>query len=216
MTDKTLQSLVEAELGWDPRIDAAEIGVTASAGVVTLSGAVGTYLEKINAGRAAMRVKGVKGLAQDIQVRPFGDTGTSDDEIAKRALTSLEWNATVPADKLQVRVEGGFVTLTGEVEWDFQREAAEHAVQKLYGVLAVNNHVTLKTRVQPADIHRRIEEALERQGQLHAGDIRVSVDGNNIRLEGKVDAWDDRFVIERAAWAAPGVYAVDDRVTVAA
>jgi osmotically-inducible protein OsmY len=216
MTNKTLQHLVEAELEWDPRIESTAIGVSASDGVITLSGAVTTYLEKVNAGRAALCVKGVQGVAQEIEVRSSGNIGNDDDEVAKRAITSLEWNSMIPLHQIQVKVDAGFVTLSGEVEWDFEREAAEHTVQKLHGVLAVNNAVTLKARVQPADIHHRIQEALERQGQLRSEDIRVSVDGRKVRLEGTVDAWNDRFLIEQAAWAAPGVYAVEDRVTVAA
>ncbi len=216
MNDLNLQKLVEAELEWDPRVDAAEIGISVDQGVVTLSGAVGSYSEKISAEHAAMRVKGVGGLAEDIQIRPFGDIGVHDDEIAKRAVSSLEWDATVPHRQVKVKVEDGFVTLTGEVDWDFQRIAAFHNIQKLLGVRSVDNQVKLKSRVQPDDVHQRIQDALARQGQIDAKGVRVSVDGGKVKLEGKVDSWHDRVVIERAAWGAPGVHAVDDRVTVAA
>lgn len=215
MNDRNLQKRVEAELDWDPRINAAEIGVSADKGVVTLNGAVGTYAEKINAEAAAMRVKGVMGIAEDIQVRPFGDIGSGDDEIAKRALSTLEWDTSVPHKQVQVQVEKGAVTLTGEVDWDFQRDSAKRVVQRLYGVRSVTNKMTLKSRVQPDDIHRRIQDALERQGQINAGDVKVTIDGGKVRLEGKVEAWHDRSVIERATWGAAGVYSVEDNTTVA-
>jgi osmotically-inducible protein OsmY len=216
MSDRNLQKLIEAELEWDPRVNAAEVGVAVDKGVVTLTGAVGTYYEKLNAERVAMRVKGVRGLAEEIVVRPFGDIGNSDDEVAKRALSSLEWDVVVPNKAVQVRVEKGAVTLTGEVDWDFQRDAAERTIQKLYGVRSMTNSITLKSRVTPENVHHCIEDALKRQGQIHAKNIRVSVDGGKVSLDGEVDAWHDRQVIERAAWAAPGVYVVVDRVTVAA
>ena len=214
MNDRNLQKRVEAELDWEPRINAAEIGVSVDKGVVTLNGAVGTYAEKINAEAAAMRVKGVMGIAEDIQVRPFGDIGSSDDEIAKRARNSLEWDTMTPDKQIQVQVEKGAVTLTGEVDWDFERTSAKRVVQHLYGVRSVVNKMTLKSRVQPEDIHRRIQDALERQGQINAGDVHVTVDGGKVRLDGKVEAWRDRRVIERAAWGAPGVYTVEDKVVV--
>jgi osmotically-inducible protein OsmY len=126
----------------------------------------------------------------------------------------LEWDTTVPHKQIQVKVDKGAVTLTGEVDWDYQRNAAKTVIQRLYGVRSVTNKMTLKSRVQPDDIHRRIQDALERQGQIKAGDVRVTVDGGKVRLDGKVEAWHDRSVIERATWAAPGVYAVEDKVTV--
>jgi osmotically-inducible protein OsmY len=128
-SDRNLQKLIEAELERGRRINATEVGVAVDKGVVTLTGAVGTYYEKLNAERAAMRVKGVRGLAEEIVVRPFGDIGSSDDEVAKRALSSLEWDVVVPNKSVQVRVEKGAVTLTGEVDWDFQRDAAERSVR---------------------------------------------------------------------------------------
>jgi osmotically-inducible protein OsmY len=147
MNDLNLQKLVEAELEWDPRLDAAEIGIAVNDGVVTLSGAVGSYSEKLSAEHAAMRVKGVRGLAEAIEIRPFGDVGVHDDEIAKRAVSCLEWDETVPHRLIQVKVEGGCVILTGEVDWDFQRDAAFRDIQNLQGVRSVSNKVTLKSRV---------------------------------------------------------------------
>lgn len=216
MENKALQNLVEAELEWEPSIDSSEIGVSVANGVVTLSGAVPTYAEKIAAERCAMRIKGVHGVAQEIEVRPFGDVGVKDDEIAKRALRMLDWNTMIPPDAVKVKVEDGRVTLSGEVDWNFEREAADRLVQGLYGVRAVTNHLKVKSRVQADNVHSRIEDALKRQSRLEASKIRVFVDGGKVRLEGKVHAWADRATIEHAAWAAPGVTSVDDRVTITA
>ena len=216
MTDNTLKTLVETELHWEPSLDDSKIGVAVSDGVVTLSGSVDTYAEKLAAETAAQRVKGVRGVAMDLDVRPFGDSGAEDDEIAKRALNSLDWNTMVPDDAVKVAVDGGVLTLSGDVDWQYQRDAAERAVQRLYGVRSVVNQIRLRPRVAPADVKRRIVEALHRQARIDADNIRVAVEGGKVRLEGKVNAWGDRTVIERAVWAAPGVVAVEDRVNVGA
>lgn len=216
MKNKTLQERVETELSWDPRLDATSIGVSAHDGVVTLSGSVATYSEKLDAEQAALRVRGVHGIAENINVRPFGDVGLGDDEIARRAVSSLEWDVMVPNEAIQVVVQDGYVTLTGEVEWDFQRAAAARAIHKLYGVRQITNEISLKARVQSEDIHKLIKDALERQGQIEAGNIKVSVDGGKVSLSGHVKSWPERSVIEHAAWAAPGVYAVSDHTTIAA
>ena len=216
MTDKTLQALVEEELDWEPSVDSSNIGVSVNAGVVRLSGSVRTYPQKIAAEKAAERVKGVRGVALDIDVRPFGDTGTSDDEVAKRALNTLAWHAMVPDKAIKVRVENGWVSLSGEVEWQYQREAAERAVQKLYGVRGVTNQIAIRPQVKAVDVKRRIEEALHRQARLEADKVQVLVDGDRVTLEGNVDTWSDRSTIERAAWAAPGVVSVQDHVRVGA
>ena len=216
MSDQNLRKLVEAELDWDPCLDASRIGVAVDQSVVTLSGAAASYAEKMAAERAAQSVKGVLGVAQNIEVRPFGDVGVDDDEIAKRAVRTLEWDVMVPNERIKIRVEDGHVTLTGEVDWKYQRDASERAVRNLYGVRAFNNQIKLKARVQPSDVHRRIEDALDRQAQIDGRNIQVKVEGGRVSLEGKVNAWADRAVIERAAWGAHGVTAVEDRVTIAA
>lgn len=216
MSDKTLQTQVEKELQWEPSLDSSSIGVAVDKGVVTLSGAVRTYAEKIAARDAVERIKGVRGVAMDLDVRPFGDTGTSDDEIAKRVLNTLDWHSTVPSNAVKVRVDDGLVTLTGELEWQFQRDAAVRAVEKIHGVRSVSNAITLKSRVAPADVRQKIEAALQRQAHIEASGIRVSVEGGKVRLDGKVHDWADRSVIERAAWSAPGVSSVDDHVTIGA
>lgn len=216
MKDKILQERVEDELSWDPRLDATSIGVSARDGVVSLSGSVRTYSEKLDAQQTALRVRGVHGLAENIDVRPFGAVGNSDDEIAQRAVSSLQWDVMVPDQVIQTVVEDGYVTLTGVVDWDFQRTAAARAIHKLSGVRQITNDITLKPRAQSEDIHKLIKDALQRQGQIEADHIRVTVDGGKVHLKGTVKSWPDRMVVEHAAWAAPGVYAVDDQVTVSA
>lgn len=216
MSDNTLQTQVEDELQWEPSLDSSSIGVAVDKGVATLSGVVRTYAEKIAARDAVERIKGVRGVAMDLDVRPFGDTGTSDDEIAKRVLNTLDWHSTVPSNAVKVRVDDGLVTLTGELEWQFQRDAAVRAVEKIHGVRSVSNAITLKSRVAPADVRQKTEAALQRQAHIEASGIRVSVEGGKVRLDGKVHDWADRSVIERAAWSAPGVSSVDDRVMIGA
>jgi osmotically-inducible protein OsmY len=214
MDNKDLQKLVEAELEWEPSVDASSIGVSVIDGVVTLSGAVSTYAEKLAAERCALGIKGVRGVVENIEVRAIGIGGLKDDDIALRALQSLEWNTIVPDDAVRVKVERGHLTLTGEVDWHYQRQAAEKAVHGLRGVISVSNEIRLKQRATPANIHSRIEGALHRQARLDADNIRVAVDGGKVRLEGKVHSWSDRSLVENAAWAAPGVSAVEDRIMI--
>ncbi len=215
MDDTILRNHVLAELDWDPSINATEIGVTVKKGVVTLTGHVRTYPEKVAAERIVMNVKGVRAVAEEIEVRPLHTQTWADDEIAKRAVDILDWDVTVPNEAVQVRVRDGWVSLSGEVEWNYQRMAAENAVRKISGVTGVSNLITIKQRVQATDIKDRIEKALKRNAQLEADAIRVQVDGNTVTLEGRVRAWYERDVAETAAWAAPGVKSVEDRLAVA-
>jgi len=161
-------------------------------------------------------VKGVRALAQEIEVRYPGDKKTADDEIAGRVLNILRWNTIVPAEKVQVKVQDGWVTLTGEVDWQFQRVSAESQLRKLSGVAGIINNITLKSRVQPQDIKRKIEDALKRSAEIEAERIRVSVwDGGKVLLEGKVHDWQERYCVENAAWSAPGVTSVEDNLAIA-
>lgn len=213
--DKRLQRLVLDELQFDPSLDATHIGVTADDGVVTLSGHVASYAEKLAAERAVRCLRGVKAIAQDIEVHLPATAKTGDDEIAGRAVRLLAWDAAVPKDAIRIKVEKGWITLSGEVEWQFQRAAAEHAVQKLTGVVGVLNDVTLRAAVQPADIRRRIEDALQRDARIEAGGITISTSGGRVELRGRVNSWHERDAAERAAWSAPGVTEVRDRLLVA-
>jgi len=216
MDDKQLRQNIIDELEFEPSIDAEDIGVAVSNGVVTLSGHVSSYAQKIAVQQAVQRVKGVQAIAQEIEVRYPGEKKTADDEIAKRALNILKWDAVIPENAVKVTVQKGWVSLTGEVDWQFQKKAAEDAIRKLSGVTGVSNSITIKPRVSASDIKRKIEEALARNARVEARAIRVNVsDGSKVRLEGSVDSWDDRYVVENAAWSVPGVQSVDDRLAIA-
>ena len=214
--DVGLKNAVEAELAWVPSVDAAHIGVTAENGIVTLSGHVPTYAQKLAVEKAVKRIKGVRGLAEELEVRLLASFGNDDDEVAKRVANILDWGVSVPKDSVKVQVTAGVVTLSGEVDWQFQRIGAEQGVRLLNGVRGLSNQITVKPHVEAQDVKRRIESALERQADVVASNIRVTVDGATVRLDGKVKAWAERNAIERAAWAAPGVRAVDDHVTITA
>jgi osmotically-inducible protein OsmY len=213
MSDKELRQLVIDELEYEPSIDATDIGVAAENGVVTLSGHVADYAQKTAAERAVWRVKGVRGLAQEIEVRLSGDKKHNDDEIAQRALSILAWNTTIPSSGIRVQVSGGWVTLSGSVSWNFQRRAAENEVRKLGGVMGVTNDIQLATEVQAGDLKRRIQEALKRHAEVEAGAVRVDVRGNGtVRIDGHVDNWSEMQAVERAVWSAPGVRVVEDNL----
>ena len=214
MDDNTLRQMVIDELEFEPSLDAAHIGVAAENGVVTLTGHVASYAERISAEEAVRRVRGVKAIAQEIEVRyPFAKK-TADDQIAKRAVDILEWNASVPKNRIQIEVQKGWITLLGDVDWYYQKQAAEHAIRKLSGVVGVANNIAIKPPVQTGDVKRRIEEAFKRNAELEADGIRVSVLDGKVTLEGKVKAWYERYAAEQAAWSAQGVRSVDDRIKV--
>lgn len=215
MDNRTLQEWVLEELDFDPRIDAANVGVAAHDGVVTLTGHVSSYAHKIAAEEAAYRVKGVRAVAQEIEVRHPNERSTSDDDIAHRGLSVLRWDTTIPQDAVHLTVQKGLVTLAGQVQWQYQRQAAERAIRKLWGVTGVINNISLKPAVAPGDVKRQIEGALSRRAKLEADNIRVEVlDGHRVKLEGKVDCWDEREAVEHAAWSVAGVNSVDDQLTI--
>lgn len=213
MEDKALKQLVEDELEFEPSIDAADIGVSVDHGIVHLTGRVPNYLQKSAAEAAVKRVKGVRGYVEDLQISTFQSL-YSDESIAERAANVIDWDVSIPDRAVQVKVEGGRVTLTGKVSWEYQRAAAESAVRRLPGVTGVINDIGLKPTVSATDVKRRIEDALRRQADLDAQAVTVVVEGSKVRLNGKVKAWFERDVIKRAAWAAPGVLAVEDRVSI--
>jgi osmotically-inducible protein OsmY len=215
MDDKQLRQDVLDELEFEPSIDAANIGAAVENGVVTLSGHVPNYWQKTVAERAVWRVKGVKALAEEIKVRFPNDRKDADDQIAERAVSMLAWDASVPKDAVRVKVQDGWITLSGEVSWQFQRIAAEADVRKLTGVIGVSNNITIKAMVQAPDVRKRIEDALKRCAEVEARQISINVrDNGAVMLEGKVDNWDERRAVERAVWSAPGVRLVDDRITI--
>ena len=218
MTNSTkLQHDVQEELQWDPSVDASQIGVAATQpGIVTLTGTVATYAEKVSAERAAKRLSGVRAVANDIEVRPIGSMKRTDTDIAQAVLRGLEWDIAVPHEKIKARVDDGWVTLEGEVTLQFQRAAAENAVRRLSGVRGVTNQIRLQVRpsVQPAEVKDRIEAALRRSAEIDARGIQVDAKDSMITLRGKVRTWAERDEAERAAWGAPGVLAVKDELVV--
>ena len=212
-----LQHDVQAELEWEPALNASNIGVTATeSGVVTLSGTVASYAEKLSARAGRQWVSAVRAIANDIVVQPTGAAHRTDTDLAQAALRALEWDMAVPDDKMRVRVEDGRVTLEGEVPLQFQRSAAENAVCRLSGVRGVNNQIQLQTRpsLQTADVKHAVRTAFYRSAEIDAGTIEVDTKDSTVILRGKVRTWAERDAAERAAWAAPGVLAVEDKLIV--
>jgi osmotically-inducible protein OsmY len=213
--DRDLQHDVLAELKWEPSVNAAHIGVTAANGVVTLTGHVSTYMEKIAAERAAKRIFGVKAVADEVEVRLPGTVKHTDEDIAAACVAALAAKSTVPNDKVTVVVKRGWVTLEGEVEWHYQKEAAMNAVRDLFGVTGVSNAITVKVRALPSDVANRIEDAFTRSAEIDARRIRVATTDGKVILNGTVRTWLEWDEAQRAAWAAPGVTAVENQITVA-
>jgi len=214
MTDSSLQQAVLDELNWQPSVKAANIGVTAKDGVVTLTGHVGSYAEKWAAERAVGSVFGVKAVAEELEVRYPFERKEDDADIAQRALQVLSWDTEVPKDKVKVKVEKGLVTLSGNLDWHYQRSAAESDVRKLHGVIGLNNQIVIKPRVQASNVRDKIKAALKRKAQIEADHITVTTDGSKVTLGGNVDTWYERSLAERTAWSAPGVTQVENRLTV--
>ncbi|WP_367253434.1 BON domain-containing protein [Pseudomonas sp. stari2] len=215
MSDITLRNTILDELDFQPNIDAAHIGVSVENGIVTLSGHVKSYAQKISAERAVKAIKGVRAVAEEIQVRLDKGAGTDDDTIANRAVNIISWRSDTPAGDIKVVVQKGWVTLEGQVDWQYQKEVAESAVRKLSGVVGVDNRITLRPRVEVVDIQRSIEEALKRNAEVDAKAIRIKVDGSVVKLEGRVHFWREREIAERAAWSVPGVSKVEDQLLIA-
>ncbi len=213
-SDVQLRKDVFDELMAEPSIDAAQIAVTIKDGIVTLGGDVTSYAQKGAAERAVKRVAGVKGYAEEIQVKLPGFAERTDADIASAAVTALEWNVAVPQDHVKVKVQDGIVTLDGTVDWQFQREAAHDAVRHLAGVKWVNNQVVVRPTVSASEVKSKIESAFTRNALVDADGISVNVKGDQVTLNGTVRSWAEREEAERAAWAVPGVALVDDRVAV--
>jgi osmotically-inducible protein OsmY len=207
-TDTQLRNDVQAELNWAPDVKSSNVGVIAKDGVVTLTGHLTSHAEKYAVERAAQRVHGVKALAVELTVKlPFDDQRT-DADIALAVERALQWNVLVPDDKVHPVVEKGWLTLDGEVEWDYQRSAAESAVRDLMGVTGVSNQVKVKPKVSPADVEKKIHEALSRQVEREAQRLAITVNGSQVTLRGTVHSWSERDAVQDAAWATPGVSVV--------
>lgn len=216
-TNEELQKMVMAEIKWDPQLKDVntQIGVSAKEGVITLSGIVDSYSKKIAAERAAQRVHGVKVVATDIEVKvgPFGKK--SDTEIAEAVKNALRWNSAVQEDKIEVKVDNGWVYLDGEVEWEFQKSAAESSVIDLLSVRGVTNNITIKPQViDIKDIKSKISAAFHRHATLDAAGISIETTGNKVSLKGHVRSWAEKSEAERVVWSSPGVFVVENELEI--
>lgn len=215
-TDLQLQQDVMDELTFEPSVDAADIGVSVTDGVVTLNGFVKSYAEKLAAETAARRVAGVNAIAEEIKVRFDSQPKTADHEIARRILDVFTWNTTIPEDKVRVKVEHGWVTLTGTVDWYFQSDAARRAAAKIGGVIGVSNLIEIRKMPVATDIKDRITSAIKRAADVDASSISVYTNGSEVTLSGRVKGWHERQMAEHAAWGAPGVTRVQDNIVISA
>jgi len=213
MNDETLKSDVEYELEWDPKVDAAHIGVSAKDSAVTLTGYLPTYSEKYAAVRAAERIYGVKAVADEIEVRPSGSNAKDDPAITEAILHVFRWHTRIP-DTLQAEVRDGRVTLRGDVEWPYQRLEAARAVRDISGVKGVLNLITVRPRAKPSDVEKRVTDALKRSADLDARSIWVATGNGTVHLHGQVHSFSEKWTAENAAAAAPGVSEVDNQILV--
>jgi osmotically-inducible protein OsmY len=213
-TDVQLKKDVSAELEWEPSIHSTEVGVAVKDGVVTLTGHLDTYAEKYAIEKAVARVAGVKAIAVEVDVKLEPGHKRRDTEIAAAAESALKWHSLIPHERIQVKVEKGWVTLKGEVDWDYQRQNAFRAVRSLTGVVGVSNAITLKASITPANVTNRIHEAFTRHADREAKNVEVIVNGNAVTLRGTVDSWGERAAADVAVWAAPGITRVVNEIKV--
>ncbi|PYF02507.1 hyperosmotically inducible protein [Rhodopseudomonas faecalis] len=215
MTDSELRLHILDEFEFDPRFNSDHLKVSVQNKAVTLTGHVSSYAEKVAAIAAVRRVKGVRALSESIEVRYRFDRA-ADDQIAQRATDILDWNVLVPANAVEVHVKDGWITLTGTVDWHYERSAAEDDVRKLAGVQGVTNLIEINNpQVDTSSIRAHIESALKRHAEIGSKPIRVTVqNGNTVVLEGSVETWDERLAVQNAAWSTPGVASVDDRLMI--
>lgn len=213
-SDNEIERDVKAELRWSPGLESNDIAVSVKKGVVALSGFAHSFIDKYEAEEAVKRVSGVVGVANDIEVRLRSVDAQPDPEIARDAVAAIKAQLPYSYGKIKVVVKDGWITLEGDLEWQHQKQMAEAAVRRLKGVKGVTNLVSLKPQIQPTEIKHKIEEALKRNAEIDAERITVEADGNAVVLKGKVRSWFEREEAERAAWSAPGVIKVDDRIAI--
>jgi osmotically-inducible protein OsmY len=214
MTDKDLKQQLQNALDYDPGVDAADIGVSVDEGVVTLRGNVASYTDKLAAERVALRVYGVKAVANDLVVRLVSDYQRTDTDIAHAAVNALKWHTRVPDDRVTITVKDGWIALAGTLEWQYQKDAADRAVRDLTGVKGVTNDIRVQSRVKTIDVRDKIEAAFKRSAEIDARRINVTAQDGKVILSGNVHSWAERREAEQAAWAAPGVSQVEDRLAV--
>jgi osmotically-inducible protein OsmY len=213
-SDSEIEKNVKAELEWDPDLDATDIAVSVKNGVVTLTGFVKSYTDRYEAETAAKRVAGVVAVANDIEVRMPSVDERPDPDIAREAAAAIKSQLPISSEHIKIIVKNGWVTLEGEVEWQYQRQTAENVVRRIKGVKGVSNTILLKPRAEPTEVKRKIQEALRRSAEVDANRIEVEARGSEVILKGTVRSWIEREEAERAAWAAPGVTKVEDRIVV--
>lgn len=213
-SDKEIEQNVKDELRWEPGIESTDIAVSVKNGVVALTGFVHSYFDKWEAEKAAKRVSGVVGVANDIEVRLRSVDERPDPEIVRDAVAALKSQLPISYEKIKVVAKSGWVTLEGDVEWQYQKEAAERAIRHVKGIKGVSNLIVLKPQVVPTEVKRKIEEALKRNAEIDANRISVEARGGEVVLKGTVRSWVEREEAEHAAWAAPGVYKVEDHITI--
>jgi len=213
-TDANLKRDVQDELAWDPQVKSTAVGVAVKDGVVTLTGHLDTFAEKFAIERVLRRVHGVRAIALELDVKLAPDHQRSDSDIAASAQEALRWSSLVPGERVRVTVDKGWVMLEGEVEWDYQRRGAEKAVRPLIGVVGVSNGITIRPKIAPVDLERRIAQAFARQVDREMKHMQVLVDGSTVTLRGKVNSWHERDAAQGVDWQAPGVRAVINELEV--
>jgi osmotically-inducible protein OsmY len=216
-TNEELRNDVMEEIKWNPelRTIATEIGVAAKDGIITLSGSVGSYWKKIAAEKAAQKVAGVKVVASDIEVKVIAPGKRTDTEIAEAVRNVLRWNSAVNNDKIEIKVDNGWVSLDGQVDWEHEKRYAQNAVEDLIGVSGVTNNIVLRSRpIDTKDIQRKIASAYHRSATVDSSSIKIEPVGSKVILRGKVRSWAERKEAEKIAWAAPGVMSVDNKIEI--
>ena len=213
-TDQEIQNDVMDELKWEPFLTASEIGVAVKNGIVTLSGTVDRYAKKIAAETAAKKVNGVKAVAEDIEVKLGTSSKKNDTEIAEAALTALKWHSAMQENKIKISVENGWVTLEGDVDWEFQRNSAKYMVENLIGVVGITNNIKIKTVVASTDVKRKIASAFHRSATVDSEKINITLEGTKVILSGKVRSFAEKKDAENAAWLAPGVNSIENKLEI--